>query len=459
LGGLGIEEAHATAAAVCRGIAARRLLLADEAEREARCAARLAAFRAGNCEQEEEWNDGRWYQVINRRTASGNAVSLYFDITDRRQAEARLHRAQRMEAMGQLTGGIAHDFNNLLLVIIVSLDLLREVPDLEPPYPSLLENAHAAATRAADLTQRLLAFARQQPLRNASIDLGELVEGMHGLLKRTLGQTIGIEISAPLDLWPVANDQGQIENALLNLAINARDAMPRGGVLRIACFNHPGAPEEGMAPGDYVALAVTDTGEGMEPEVARRAFDPFFTTKPVGKGTGLGLSMIYGFVRQSGGHVGLATAPGQGTTVTLYLPRGGAEPSSPAEAAAIPEAGHESILVVEDDPDVRATAVQLIEQLGYSVLEAADGPAALELLRRHAEIALLFTDMVMPGGMRGDELAAAALALRPGIKVLISSGNADLGREPAGADLPDYPFIAKPYRAQALAQRLREALG
>ncbi len=456
---LGVAEAGATAELFCGGIVTCGLLRADGEDPAARRAARLARFRSGTRNEEEEWADGRWYQVIQRRTASGNSVCLYFDVTERRQAEAQLRQSQRMEAMGQLTGGIAHDFNNLLLVIIVSLDLLRDGAALEPPFPALVENAHAAATRAADLTRRLLAFARQQPLQSRAIDLAALVEGMHGLLKRTLGPTIGIDLSLPPDLGLAGGDQGQMENALLNLAINARDAMPRGGRLRIACFNHRGPPAEGMAEGDYVALAVTDTGTGMEAEVARRAFDPFFTTKPVGKGTGLGLSMIYGFARQSGGHVALRTAPGEGTTVTIYLPRAPAvEAGAAEEAPAAAEAGHETILVVDDDADVRATAVQLIGQLGYAVLEAGDGPAALALIEAHPEIALLFTDVVMPGGMRGDELAAAARAIRPGLKVLMSSGNMDLGPEPGAA--PDgSDFIAKPYRARALAARLREALG
>jgi CheY-like chemotaxis protein len=255
-----------------------------------------------------------------------------------------------------------------------------------------------------------------------------------------------------------------VDDALVNLGINARDAMPKGGELTIETANvhlddvYAAANAE-VVPGDYVMLAVSDTGVGMTPDVAEHALEPFFTTKPAGEGTGLGLSMIYGFVRQSGGQVTLKSAPGEGTTVTLFLPRSLAASATPLEELPPAESGHEMILVVEDDSDVRATAVQLIEQLGYSVLEAADGPAGLALVHQHPEIALLFTDVVMPGGMRGDELAAAAKALRPGLKILMSSGNFDLGGEAGSQEKMAYPFIAKPYRAQALASRLRETLG
>jgi CheY-like chemotaxis protein len=354
---------------------------------------------------------------------------------------------------------MAHDFNNLLAVVVGNLDLLEAKLESDPEARELSDTALQAALRGAELTRQLLAFSRRQALEPKVFDLNALVRGTTQLLRRTLGERIVIQLQLAEALWPAIADPTQVESALVNLAINARDAMPRGGRLRIACFNHRGPPAEGMAEGDYVALAVTDTGTGMEAEVARRAFDPFFTTKPVGKGTGLGLSMIYGFARQSGGHVALRTAPGEGTTVTIYLPRAPAvEAGAAEEAPAAAEAGHETILVVDDDADVRATAVQLIGQLGYAVLEAGDGPAALALIEAHPEIALLFTDVVMPGGMRGDELAAAARAIRPGLKVLMSSGNMDLGPEPGAA--PDgSDFIAKPYRARALAARLREALG
>jgi signal transduction histidine kinase len=386
------------------------------------------------------------------------------DVTEQRETEAQLLQAQKMESVGQLTGGIAHDFNNLLTVIIGNLDLaLDRVPSAMRPA---IDRALQAAERGAALIQRLLAFSRRQTLVPEALDFNSLVAGMEDLLRRTLGEHIGIELKPSRGLWLASADRGQVENALLNLAINARDAMPGGGKLTIETGNvhldeDYAARNAEVAAGDYVMMAVTDTGSGMPPEIVERAFEPFFTTKEVGKGSGLGLSMIYGFAKQSGGHLKIYSEVGHGTTVRLYLPRLSAQAESAARsktvAADYPRGG-ETILVVEDDKDVRAFVISQLQDLGYRVLEAADGPQAQEILDSDASIDLLFTDVVMPGGMTGRQLAEKAKLRRPTLKTLFTSGYTENSVVHQGRLDPGVHFLSKPYKRQDLARKLRAVL-
>ncbi|HNB26899.1 MAG TPA: PAS domain S-box protein [Alphaproteobacteria bacterium] len=385
------------------------------------------------------------------------------DVTAQRQAERQLQQAVKMEAVGQLTGGIAHDFNNLLTVIIGSLDLdLAKVPAALRPA---IDQAMRAAERGAALTHRLLAFSRQQTLLPGPVDCNKLVAGMGDLLRRTLGEQVEVELRLAPDLKAALADAAQVENALLNLAINARDAMPDGGKLLIETGNQTlDADYVALNPdaraGDYAMLAVSDTGTGMPPEVLAHAFEPFFTTKEVGKGTGLGLAMIYGFARQSGGHARIYSEVGHGTTVRLYLPR--LAQAAPAEAAApaapAKSGGGETILVVEDDAKVRRLALAQLESLGYRAIEAANGKEALAIVESGAVIDLLFTDVVMPGGMTGVQLAEAATKLRPRLRVLFTSGYAEGSMQHRGVGEPGIKLLSKPYRKQLLAQKIREAL-
>jgi PAS domain S-box-containing protein len=390
------------------------------------------------------------------------------EVERRAEAEEALHQAQKMETLGQLTGGVAHDFNNLLQIVSGNIDLiLRNLAPDDAKLRRAADNAARGAERAAVLTQRLLAFSRRQPLAPKPIDPNRLVSGMSELLHRTLGETIEVETVLASGLWPVEVDPNQLENALLNLAVNARDAMQEGGKLTIeTCNTHLdrsyAAQNAGVVPGQYVAICVTDTGGGMSEEVVGRAFEPFFTTKEVGKGTGLGLSMVYGFVKQSGGHLKIYSEPGEGTCVKIYLPRMLGEKAQAEEEVEVPapEGGRdETILVCEDDDDVRAFTVEVLRELGYHVIEAPDGPSALRLLeRQEGRVDLLFTDVVLPGGMTGSVLAGAAREKRPGLKVLFTTGYArnaivHHGRLDAGVAL-----ITKPFTYSDLAARVREML-
>ena len=385
------------------------------------------------------------------------------DVTAQRDAESRLHQAQKMDAVGQLTGGVAHDFNNLLTVIIGALDLDPERVPAEM-RPSI-EQALRAAERGAALTHRLLAFSRQQMLVTRSVDFNRLIDDMDELLRRTLGEHVEVELKLADDLWPALADSGQVENSLLNLAINARDAMPDGGKLTIETSNMHldedyASSNAEVAAGDYVMMTVTDTGTGMPPDVLAHVFEPFFTTKEVGKGTGLGLSMIYGFAKQSGGHAKIYSEVGHGTTVRLYLPRLTNESlrSDSAAAAAPHKGGGETILVVEDNPDVRRLVLRQLRDLGYEVIEAANGPQALKILDEGAAIDLLFTDVVMPGGMTGRQLAEAAKTRRPDLKTLFTSGYTEDSVLRLGKLDPGVRLLSKPYRKHELATRIREAL-
>jgi PAS domain S-box-containing protein len=392
-----------------------------------------------------------------------HVISSGRDVTALRDAESRLHQAQKMDAVGQLTGGVAHDFNNLLTVIIGALDLdPQRIPAEMRPS---IEQALRAAERGAALTHRLLAFSRQQMLVARSVDFNRLIGDMDELLRRTLGEHVEIELKLAGDLWPALADSGQVENSLLNLAINARDAMPDGGKLTIETSNvhlddDYASHNAEVAPGDYVMMAVTDTGTGMAEDVLAHVFEPFFTTKEVGKGTGLGLSMIYGFAKQSGGHAKIYSEIGHGTTVRLYLPRlaNQSAGSDTAAAAAPHKGGGETILVVEDNPDVRRLVVRQLRELGYDVIEAANGPQALQVLDGGASIDLLFTDVVMPGGMTGRQLAEAAKARRPNLKTLFTSGYTEDSILRLGKLDPGVRLLSKPYRKYELATRIREAL-
>ena len=389
------------------------------------------------------------------------------DVTERKQAEEQLRQAQKMEAVGQLTGGIAHDFNNLLAVILGNVELAKEELKGDGALERYLEAVVRAALHGADLTARLLVFSREQTLHPRDLDLNALVGGMTELLLRTLGETIEIETRLAAEPGPVHADQGQLENALLNLAINARDAMPGGGKLTIETADV--GPSEGQAigqtglgPGRYVMLAVSDTGAGMAPEIVDRVFEPFFTTKDVGKGTGLGLSMVYGFVKQSGGHVEIDSEPGRGTTLRLYLPRKEDGPvAEPPDRAARSRSGGrgQTILVVEDEQAVRELAVSILRSLGYETVEAPYGEAGLAVLDRTPNVSLLFSDVGLPGGMNGCELAQEARRRRPGLKVLLTSGYTDFADIDADQIVASADLIPKPFRKAELAERLRAILG
>ena len=392
------------------------------------------------------------------------------DLTERRATEAQLRQVQKMESMGQLTGGVAHDFNNLLTVIIGNLDALqrhlREPPADSERLKRSAENAMRGARRAEALTQRLLAFSRQQPLEPRPVDVGRLIVGMSDMLRRTLGEQIAIETALSGGLWQAEVDPNQLEVAILNLALKARDAMPDGGRLTLETANvfldrAYVAGQSEVVPGQYVQLAISDSGQGMTPEVQARAFDPFFTTKDVGQGTGLGLSQVYGFVKQSRGHVKIYSEAGEGTTIKIYLPRVHAEQAieSPQEEPA-PVRGrtNETILVVEDDQDVRASTTEMLHDLGYTILEAPNARRGLQLLDGHPEIRLLFTDVGLPGGMNGRQLADEARSRRSNLKVLFASGYARNAIVHDGRLDPGVELITKPFTQDILAARVRDIL-
>jgi PAS domain S-box-containing protein len=419
----------------------------------------------------EDWIMHAWGQAF--VDSSGQLLTMMGvaqDVTERVQAEERqrgleaeLRQSQKMQAIGQLTGGVAHDFNNLLTVILGNLDEIRDQLLGRPLGIELLAQVQQAASQAAELTQRLSAFSRQQPLQPRVIDAGRLVANLESLLRRTLGVDIAIEVVQGARLWSSEVDPAQLENALLNLAVNARDAMPDGGKLRIETENvriDPDEAEEELRPGEYVLVSVTDNGVGMPEQVLHRAFDPFFTTKGPGRGTGLGLSMVYGFVKQTGGHVRLWSKPGVGTSARIYLPRS-LQPAQPTEA---PRAAHEdprgsgeAILVVEDDPHVRSLTVRMLERLGYRVHLAEDGPTALARLEEHSDISLLFTDIVLPRGMNGVELSKIVRRLRPDLPVLYTSGYTENAVIHHGRLDPGVQLLEKPFTRADLARHVRLA--
>jgi len=391
------------------------------------------------------------------------------EVAERMKAEEALRQAQKMEAIGQLTGGIAHDFNNLLTIIVGNIELLqRRLPDDSERLQRAAHHAMEATRRAATLTQRLLAFSRRQPLDPKPIDTNKLVAGMSELLRRTLGEPVVLETVLAGGLWRTQADPNQLENAILNLAVNARDAMPNGGKLTIETANarlddaYVEALAEPVPPGQYVLVAVSDTGTGMDKATMERVFEPFFTTKEAGKGTGLGLSQVYGFVRQSNGHVRIYSELGEGTTIKIYLPRLIGSNDEPAEissqAPAMVKGSGETILVVEDEPSLRVYTVEALRDLGYRVLEAANGKDALTVVHRHPEIDLLFTDVVLAGGMNGRAIADEVARIRPGLPVLFTTGYTSNAIVHHGRLDPGMHLIGKPFTYAELAAKIRRML-
>ena len=380
------------------------------------------------------------------------------------KAEDALRQSQKMEAVGQLTGGLAHDFNNLLAGIMGSLELIQKrlAQGRISEVDRYMTVAQGATNRAAALTHRLLAFSRRQTLDPKPTNVNLLIAGIEELIRRTVGPTIAIEVKGPPDLWPALIDPPQLESAFLNLCINARDAMPDGGRITIETTNHTfderEARERDVASGDYISLCVTDTGAGMSADIVAKAFDPFFTTKPIGQGTGLGLSMIYGFVRQSGGQIRIDSEVGSGTTICIYLPRhhGEAdEPEAPAALGEPPRAEHpRTVLVVDDEPSVRMLVIETLEELGYVAIEAADSASGLKVLQSDVDLDLLVSDVGLPGGMNGRQMADAGRSVRPELKVLFITGYADAAVLDA-ADLdPGMQILTKPFCVDALAVRI-----
>ncbi|MGF7151734.1 PAS domain S-box-containing protein [Sphingomonas zeicaulis] len=463
----------------------RRMLGWDEAELAGRTladfvhpddlsstAAELAALAGGGTtlafENRYRTRDGDYRLIAWTAVPDGNLIhGVGRDITDQRQVEEALRQSQKMEAVGQLTGGIAHDFNNLLQGITGSLDLMRNrisqgrTGDLE----RFLTGAMTSAQRAAALTHRLLAFSRRQPLDPRPVKANPLVASMEDLLRRTLGERIELEMVMAGGLWLTRCDANQLESAILNLAINARDAMPDGGRLIVETCNAHfdsayAARQRDVKPGQYVCICVTDTGTGMSQDVIAKAFEPFFTTKPIGQGTGLGLSMIYGFARQSEGYARIYSEVGKGTTVKLYLPRWrGEEEGEEAEAATVApvaESG-ETVLVVEDEPVVRGLIVDVLGELGYNAIEAGDGPKGLEILQSRRRIDLLITDIGLPG-LNGRQVADGGRVIRPGLKVLFMTGYAENAALASGFLEPGMAMVTKPFAMDILANRIREII-
>ncbi|MFG0318057.1 MAG: CHASE domain-containing protein [Planctomycetota bacterium JB042] len=404
---------------------------------------------------------GKSYRIVENRLPNGGTFAVVTDITRERKSEEQLRQSQRMEGIGQLTGGVAHDFNNLLTVIMGNLDLVEEGVAGDAELEELARDANRAARRGAELTQRLLAFARRQPLLPAAVDVNRLVERMSSLLQRTIGEQVRLQTSLSKDVWPTLVDAAQLETAILNLAVNARDAMPNGGELVIRTRNvyHDDFATDPDSQGAFVEIEVEDNGSGMSRDVLEHAFEPFFTTKDVGKGSGLGLSMVYGFVRQSGGHVDIHSTPSIGTRVRLFLPRADAvsEPPPP-EPAADEEAYRgrgERVVLIEDDAELRDLVDRTLTSLGYVVVAAPDGPEALSITNGEERPDLLLTDVVLPEGMNGIELARAFRERYPDLPVLFISGYSDaeeLRESRLGRLLP------KPFRREQLAREVREVL-
>ncbi len=405
---------------------------------------------------------------VARDEAIAAEQALRAEISVRERAEGQIRQMQRMESIGQLTGGIAHDFNNMLAIVIGSLDLARRRLDEPEKLRRNIDNAYEGAERAAGLTARLLAFSRQQPLAPLTLDVNKLVAGMSDMLRRTLGEQYMVETVLAGGLWRCFADPGQLESAIVNLAVNARDAMPEGGRLTVETANAylddeyaKVRPE--VVPGQYVMISVTDQGMGMNPETVARAFDPFFTTKPVGKGTGLGLSQIFGFMKQTGGHAAIYSEIGQGTTVKLYLPRSFGEATDPHSSGSVDEIeipranSGETVLVVEDEQRVRHFSVDALRDLGYVVISAANGAEALKALAAQPQIDMLFTDIVMPE-MNGRKLADAAKEMRPDIKVLFTTGYTRNAVVHNGMLDAGVAFLPKPFSLTQLAEKIRAVL-
>ena len=408
---------------------------------------------------------------VKTRTAELQSAlaTLQSEVVEREKAEAQVRQMQKIESIGQLTGGIAHDFNNMLAVVLGSLEIVKRRIGSDPDRALIaIENAEEGARRAAELTARLLAFSRQQPLAPEPVDANKLVSGMSTLLRSTIGEQIEIETVLAGGLWKTYIDPPQLENAILNLCVNARDAMPDGGKLTIETHNchldeNYAVNNPDVQAGQFVLVCVSDTGTGMPPAVIERAFDPFYTTKDVGKGTGLGLSQVYGFVKQSGGHIKIYSEDGNGTTIKLYLPRyfGAGKVGAPTavnDGKNLPRAkSGEVVLVVEDEDRVREVSTEQLRDLGYTILDASNGARALQLLTENERVDLIFTDIVMPE-MNGRALADEALKLRADLKILYTTGYTRNAVVHNGVLDHGTEFIAKPYTGSALASKVRSVL-
>ena len=442
-----------------------KLSLANELERSGGFELQ---YRIRHPDGRTRWLLSRGHTYIDDASRPVRRIGVGIEMTRQRELEEQLRQSQKMEAVGQLTGGLAHDFNNLLTGITGSLELLG-TRIMQGRYTDLnryIGAAQGAAGRAAALTHRLLAFSRRQTLDPKPTDVNRLVADMEELVRRTVGPAVAVEVVGAAGLWTTLVDPNQLENAVLNLCINARDAMPEGGRLTIETANRwldpRAAHERDVPPGQYVSLCVSDTGTGMPPDVIAKAFDPFFTTKPLGQGTGLGLSMIYGFVRQSGGQARIYSEPGQGAMVCLYLPRhlGDADlPAAMPDLADAPRAEQgETVLVVDDEPTVRMLVMEVLEELGYAAIEAADGPSGLRVLQSDARVDLLVTDVGLPGGMNGRQMADAARVGRPDLKVMFITGYAENAVVGNGHLEPGMHVMTKPFAMEALATRIKELI-
>jgi len=436
----------------------------------------MRCVNSGGTRWEEEYRfirgDGTIAEVMDRgfviREEDGKAVRVIGSMTDmskQRDLEARLRQSQRLEAVGQLTGGIAHDFNNLLTVILGNAEVLIESLSQQPELRKLADMTAAAAERGSGLTRRLLAFASQQSLEPEALDVNGLIVRMEGMLSHTLSANIRVQYCLGADIWTVLVDPGQLENAILNLVINSRDALPDGGVLSVSTSNATAADCLNLRLGDlasdeFVKVSVSDNGTGMPPEIAERAFDPFFTTKNLDKGSGLGLSMVYGFARQSGGMASLNSVQGKGTTVSLFLPRTNmmVETDQIPPSGAVPGTGTGHILLVEDDAMVMEYASAQLASLGYRVTTAMNGEAALDILKTVDDIDLLFSDVIMPGQLSGFDLAAEARKQRPGLKILLTSGYSQLTASASNGEFGNTAILNKPYGRAELAVRITAAL-
>ncbi len=406
-----------------------------------------------------------WLDQYDIETPDGGSMVFYMNATEQQHKDDLLRQAQKMEAVGQLTGGVAHDFNNLMAVMLGNAEILESRIGDDDNARRAANAIIRAVNRGTSLTHRLLAFSRRQPLSPIVANANDLIAGIADMLRRTLGETIDLRVEDALDIWPTMIDPHQFEDALLNLAINARDAMPNGGQLIIETANVVldetyATQQQEVTPGDYVEVAVSDTGTGMHPETLDKVFEPFFTTKDVGKGSGLGLSMVYGFVKQSKGHVTIYSEIGHGTTIKLYLPR--STENVVQEDVNVEtlkhEPGSERILVVEDDPNVREIPVSILRDQGYEVVEASDGVTAIKLLKGGQHFDLLFSDVVLPGGLNGVEIAEEAKRIQPSIKVLYTTGYAENTFAQGGRLDPTATLVNKPYRRAELLEKVRAIL-
>jgi len=435
-------------------------------------AERKAAFGQSRTATEQNLQDGRWVLISDQPTTDGGIVSVRTDITELKQREDELRQAQKMEALGQLTGGVAHDFNNLLAVMMGNIALIEEELGPDSPLLDLTEPTLKAIEQASELTNRMLSFARRQPLELQIFEPNRLLNSMEPLLRQALVEDIRIEFSLKSDTWACRADLGQLEQAILNLTINARDAMPQGGTVRVETNNLvlPDPAVDGLSnlpAGDYVTISVTDTGTGISAANLPKIFDPFFTTKGVGEGSGLGLSMVHGFAKQSMGDIRVLSETGIGTTFCLYLPRaevatevaaGGDVSGISSELSPPPPVGNESILVIEDEPDVKLMVARSLEKFGYRVLTAANGQAGLDALEADSEIDMLLTDVLLPGGMNGPQVADRATAENPELRDLFMSGYARDTIIEQGRLQADVRLLSKPFVPAELGRRVRETL-